>query len=117
MNTSPALPQAQPQQDAPLASRYYVILAVLAAVVGLVASYVTAEFFVLGLERTESDAIARSTLVSAGILMIVCELACFFIAAVVPRERLRALRAQLIICASVLVLFEFATISLTSSPP
>ncbi|MBY0453760.1 MAG: hypothetical protein K2Q11_02620 [Burkholderiaceae bacterium] len=91
----------------------YYLLALTAAVIGIAASVVTAQFFIVGLERIEGDAPARHALVAAGVLMIVTELAAFFLAALLPARRLRALRVQLLTLAVLLVSFECATIYLT----
>ena len=102
-----------PETGAHLPSWAYRWLALASGLIGIAASVVTARFFVVGLERIEGDAPARDALVAAGILMIVTELVAFFIAALLPAHRLRALRAQLLILAVLLVSFECATIYLT----
>ena len=99
--------------DSPLFRTTYFFLAALAGVIGLATSVITARFFVIGLERTEADSTTREVLILAGVLMIVVELAAFFIAALLPRRQLRALRWQLTACAVLLVGFEFATIATT----
>ncbi|MDD2730138.1 hypothetical protein [Malikia sp.] len=104
---------ASHEHDAHLPAWAYRALALVAAVIGLAASGVTARFFIIGLERTEADSLARDVLILAGVLMVVTELAAFFIAALVPRRQLRALRWQLTMCALLLVGFEFATIAVT----
>lgn len=104
---------ASHEHDAHLPGWAYRALALVAAVIGLAASGVTARFFIIGLERTEPDSLARDVLILAGVLMVVTELAAFFIAALVPRRQLRALRWQLTMCALLLVAFEFATIAVT----
>jgi hypothetical protein len=72
------------EQDTHLPRWAYRLLALAAAVIGLACSAVTARFFVLGLERTESDGLAREALILAGVLMIVVELAAFGMAALLP---------------------------------
>ena len=62
----------------------YTVLAVLAAVIGLASSAVTAQFFVMGLQRVEPDTFARDALMAAGLLMVVTELAAFGLAALLP---------------------------------
>ena len=91
----------------------YRVLALLAGAIGLTASAVTAQFFVVGLQMLEADAPARDALVAAGVLMIITALAAFFVSSLLPAARLRALRAQLLVCASLLVAFECSTIYLT----
>ncbi len=98
------------EQDTHLPRWAYQLLAVAAAVIGLACSAVTAQFFVLGLERTESDSLAREALIAAGVLMIVVELAAFGLSALLPRERLKALRTRLIWTGVALVAFEIATL-------
>lgn len=98
------------EQDTHLPHWAYRLLALAAAVIGLACSAVTARFFVLGLERTESDGLAREALILAGVLMIVVELAAFGLSALLPRERLKALRVRLIWTGIALVAFEIATL-------
>ena len=99
--------------QANLSPSAYRWLAAAAAAIGIAASIVTAQFFIVGLQRLEADAPARQALIAAGVLMIVTELAAFFLAALLPTRQLRALRAQLLLCAGLLVAFEGATIYLT----
>lgn len=101
------------EQNTPLSPAAYRLLAVLTAAIGLVASAVTARFFVLGLERMESDSLAREALIAAGLLMIVVELAAFGLAALLPRQQLRGLRMQLMLIGLLLVGFEGVTIYVT----
>ncbi len=98
------------EQDAHLPRWAYRLLAVAAAIIGLACSAITARFFIIGLERTESDSLARDALILAGVLMIVVELAAFGMSALLPRERLKALRTRLILTGAALVIFEVATI-------
>lgn len=91
----------------------YLVLAVLAAAIGLASSAVTAKFFVFGLQRVEPDTFAREALIAAGLLMIVTELAAFGLAALLPKHQLRALRWQLMLCGVLLLAFESATIYVT----
>lgn len=99
--------------QANLSPSAYRWLAAAAAAIGIAASVVTAQFFIVGLQRLEADAPARNALIAAGVLMIVTELAAFFLAALLPTRQLRSLRAQLLLCAGLLVAFEGATIYLT----
>lgn len=80
-----------------------------------VCSGVTAQFFVLGLERLEPDSGARHALIASGLLMVVVELAAFGLAALLPRAALRALRVQLVLCGALLLAFEGVTIYLTQA--
>ena len=98
------------EQDSHLPRWSYRLLALVAATIGLACSAITAKFFIIGLERTESDGLAREALILAGVLMIVVELAAFGMAALLPRERLKALRTRLIWTGIALVIFEVATI-------
>lgn len=91
----------------------YFALAFITAAIGLAASGVTAQFFVIGLQQLESDELARDALVAAGILMILTELAAFGLAALLPAQRLRALRWQLMAIGALLVGFEGVTIYAT----
>jgi len=91
----------------------YILLALLAAVIGLASSVVTTQFFIIGLNRTEPDALARDALIAAGVLMIVTELAAFGLAAMLPKAQLRALRWRLMACGLALLAFEAATIYVT----
>lgn len=91
----------------------YIALAAITAAIGLATSGVTAQFFVIGLQQLEADAMARDALVAAGILMILTELAAFGLAALLPTQRLRALRWQLMACGVLLVGFEGVTIYAT----
>lgn len=91
----------------------YIALAAITAAIGLATSGVTAQFFVIGLQQLEADALARDALVAAGILMILTELAAFGLAALLPTRRLRSLRWQLMACGVLLVGFEGVTIYAT----
>ena len=96
-----------------LPRRAYIALALLAGVIGLASSVVTAQFFILGLQRIEPDALARDALIAAGVLMIVTELATFGLSALLPKARLRALRWRLMACGLALLAFEASTIYVT----
>ena len=91
----------------------YFALAFITAAIGLAASGVTAQFFVIGLQQLEADELARDALVAAGILMILTELAAFGLSALLPAQRLRALRWQLMVIGALLVGFEGVTIYAT----
>ena len=107
---SGAARQRRSEQDIHLPRSAYFWLALAAATLGLACSAITAKFFVLGLQRVESDGMAREVLILAGVLMVVVELAAFGLAALLPRERLKALRTRLIVMGIALVAFEIATI-------
>lgn len=93
----------------------YTLLALITAVIGLASSAVTLDFFVLGLQRLEADALARDALIAAGVLMIVTELAAFGLAALLPVAQLRALRGVLVACGLMLLAFEATTIYVTQA--
>lgn len=100
-----------PSQDLP--KSLYAFLACVSALIGLASSVVTAKFFILGLDRIETDALARDALITAGVLMVITELAAFGMAALLPRLTLRSLRVHLIICGVFLLSFETVTIYVT----
>jgi len=91
----------------------YAMLALATGIIGIASSYVTARFFIFGLNRLETDDLLRESLISAGVLMTVTELAAFFVAALLPRHQLRALRFKLIASGLVLLAFESVTIYAT----
>lgn len=90
-----------------------ILLAFICACIGLASSYVTGQFFVAGLERLEGDSMARDALLASGVLMIVVELAAFGVSALLPRQAMRALRVQLVVCGLMLLAFEGVTIYVT----
>lgn len=91
----------------------YVTLSFITAAIGIAACGVTAQFFILGLERLEPDPTARSMLVATGMLMIATEMAAFGLAALLPAKKLRSLRIKLIATGILLLAFEAATIYAT----
>lgn len=101
------------EHNAHLPAWSYIALAIVTAAIGLATSGVTAQFFIIGLQQLEADALARDALVAAGILMILTELAAFGLSALLPTQRLRALRWQLMACGVLLVGFEGVTIYAT----
>lgn len=101
------------EHNAHLPAWSYIALAIVTAAIGLATSGVTAQFFIIGLQQLEADELARDALVAAGILMILTELAAFGLAALLPTQRLRALRWQLMACGVLLVGFEGVTIYAT----
>lgn len=101
------------EHNAHLPAWSYIALAIVTAAIGLATSGVTAQFFIIGLQQLEADALARDALVAAGILMILTELAAFGLAALLPTQRLRSLRWQLMACGVLLVGFEGVTIYAT----
>ena len=104
---------AASNNDTPLPRWAYVLLACLAAGIGLASSAITAQFFVLGLERAEPDAVARDLLIATGFLIVATELAAFGVAALLPVHQLRSLRYKLMVCGSLLLAFEATTIYAT----
>ena len=101
--------------DAHLSARTYAILAFVFGLIGLIASAVTAQFFVVGLLKMEADALARDALIAAGVLMIVAEVLAFGIASLLPRNQLASLRHKLIAFGLVLLAFEGVTIYVTQA--
>lgn len=102
--------------EAPFLPRWaYLLIAAVTAAIGLASSAVTAKFFVLGLDKMESDPVARSVLVATGVLMIVTELAAFGIAALLPAHKLRSMRTTLLACGALLLAFEATTIYVTQA--
>ena len=101
------------EHNAHLPAWSYIALAIVTAAIGLATSGVTAQFFIIGLQQLEADALARDALVAAGILMILTELAAFGLSALLPAQRLRSLRWQLMACGVLLVGFEGVTIYAT----
>ena len=95
--------------------RFAGLLAAICAVVGLASSYVTGQFFILGLQKLEADEIARAALTASGVLMIAVELIAFGLAALLPRSALRGLRFKLILIGCLLLAFEGVTIYATQS--
>ena len=87
------------------------LLATTTGALGLATSAVTADFFVLGLQQIEADAIARQALAAAGILMIAAEVVAFFIAALLPAGH--RLRPLLLWAGFALIAFEALTLFAT----
>lgn len=105
--------QLSARQDAHLSARAYSLLALLLGLVGLAASAVAAEFFVVGLLKLEADALARDALIAAGVLMIVAEVLAFGVASLLPRAQLATLRRGLVAFGLALLAFEGVTIYVT----
>ncbi|ART61482.1 hypothetical protein CBP36_21175 (plasmid) [Acidovorax carolinensis] len=99
--------------DAHLSARAYTILAIVFGLIGLTASAVTAQFFIVGLLKLEADEMARDALIAAGVLMIAAEVLAFGIASLLPRSQLASLRRQLIGFGLALLAFEGVTIYVT----
>jgi len=99
--------------DSQLPPWAYSVLALTSAVGGVVAATITTRFFVLGLERTEADVLAREVLIAAGALMVVVELLAFGLAALLPRSHLRAARFKLLALGIALLSFEAGTLYVT----
>lgn len=91
----------------------YALLAFLFGVVGICASAVTADFFIVGLLKLEADETARSALIAAGVLMIVAEVLAFGVAGLLPRAQMGSLRRKLIAFGLALLAFEIVTIYVT----
>lgn len=109
----PATAHVTVEQDAHLPAWAYTLLAIVVGLVGLTASAVTANFFVVGLLKLEADALARDALIAAGVLMIVAEVLAFSVAALLPRTRLASLRRRLTVFGLALLAFEGVTIYAT----
>jgi hypothetical protein len=93
-----------------LSPQIYKALAAISACIGLCFSAVTGYFFVLGLQQMEPNELARDVLTVAGLLMIVAEVAAFFIAALLPGQVMRSLRWLLLSVGLVLVTFQAVTV-------
>lgn len=93
-------------------SSIYLWLAAAFFAVGVGASVVTADFFIVGLCNMETDPAARNALVAAGVLMIIAEVLSFGAAGLLPRQ-MRMLRRNLIVFGVTLLLFEVVTIYVT----
>lgn len=91
----------------------YSLLATVFGLVGICASAVTADFFIVGLLKLESDATARNALIAAGVLMIVAEVLAFGVAGLLPRQKMGSLRRKLIAFGLALLAFEIVTIYVT----
>ncbi|WP_304350791.1 hypothetical protein [Comamonas testosteroni] len=99
--------------DLHLQSWVYVLLALVFSLVGICASAVTADFFIVGLLKLEADATARNALIAAGVLMIIAEVLAFGVAGLLPRKQLGSLRRNLIAFGLALLAFEIVTIYVT----
>ena len=86
---------------------FLIILAALAGLIGLASSAVTAEFFIAGLQNTETST-GKTALIAAGILMIAAEVVAFFIAAVLPKNH--SLRLPLLFAGFLILIFEAVTV-------
>lgn len=109
----PSTPHVTVEQNEHLPAWAYTLLAILIGMVGLAASAVTANFFIIGLLKLEADALARDALIAAGVLMIVAEVLAFSVAALLPRARLASLRRRLTVFGLALLAFEGVTIYAT----
>ena len=109
----PSAPHVTVEQNEHLPAWAYKLLAILIGMVGLAASAVTANFFIIGLLKLEADALARDALIAAGVLMIVAEVLAFSVAALLPRARLASLRRRLTVFGLALLAFEGVTIYAT----
>lgn len=91
----------------------YALLAFVFGAVGICASAVTADFFIVGLLKLEADATARNALIAAGVLMILAEVLAFGVAGLLPRKQMGTLRRKLIAFGLALLVFEIVTIYVT----
>lgn len=89
-----------------------VTLATLCAGLGAWASVVTLRYFEFGARALEADAAARELAGATALLLVVLEMAAFALAALLPRERLRAQRWGLATLAAAVLAFECMTIVL-----
>lgn len=101
------------QQDAHLSARAYALISFVFGLIGFTTSAITAQFFIVGLLKLETDALARDALIAAGVLMIIAEVLAFGIASLLPRNQLASLRLKLIAIGLVLLAFEGVTIYIT----
>lgn len=91
----------------------YRALGSVAGLIGLSASTVATWFFILGLLQTERDETARQALIAASVLLTVGQLAAFGIAAALPRDVLRGVRAVLLSLGAALFIFEVGSMAIT----
>ena len=87
-------------------------LAALCAGLGGWASAVTLRYFEFGARALEADEAARGLASATALLLVVLEMAAFALAALLPRERLRAQRWGLAVLATAVLAFECMTIVL-----
>ncbi|NML14511.1 hypothetical protein [Azohydromonas caseinilytica] len=88
------------------------MLAALCAGLGGWASVVTLRYFEYGARALEADEGARALASATALLLVVLEMAAFALAALLPRERLRAQRWGLAVLATAVLAFECMTIVL-----
>ncbi|ONC30052.1 hypothetical protein AQ915_20565 [Burkholderia pseudomallei] len=100
---------------AALSRRTYRCLGVLSGAAGLMAAAVTAQFFILSLQRIEPDPSARAALTTAGVLMVGCEMLAFAVAGLLSGPQLRGLRRTLMALGVALLTFEAGTMYLTQA--
>lgn len=70
----------------------YKALALVCLVLGVWASWITWRFFVHGSSSMEADDAVREISIAAASMFIVCEMAAFFLAKMLPAQRLWVLR-------------------------
>jgi hypothetical protein len=95
-----------------LPRRACLALAALCAGLGAWASVVTLRYFEFGARALEADEAARALASATALLLVVLEMAAFALAALLPRERLRAQRWGLAMLAAAVLAFECMTIVL-----
>lgn len=81
-----------PMNPIPIPRWARISIALACAGIGLASSTVNGSLLVRGLELTEPDASSRAILIASSVLMIVTELAAFFLASLLPSARLYRLR-------------------------
>ena len=91
----------------------YKAFALVCLVLGVWASWITWRFFVHGSSSMEADDAVREISIAAASMFIVCEMAAFFLAKMLPAQRLWVLRWQLLAFAGAMLAFECFTIILT----
>jgi hypothetical protein len=99
--------------DTRLSPRFYSLLALFSAALGLSAAWVTIAIFVLGMQRLEPDPAVRAALSGMGTLLVAAELATFGLAGLLPARTMRGLRAALVVVGVLLLAFETVTIYVT----
>lgn len=113
MNDDPnAAKKATPGRGGLLPRWACLALAALCAGLGGWASVVTLRYFEFGARALEADEAARALASTTALLLVVLEMAAFALAALLPRQRLRAQRWGLAVLAVSVLAFECLTIVL-----
>lgn len=105
--------QQQAERNMHLTTGQYKALALVCIVLGVWASWITWRFFVHGSASMEADDAVREISIAAASMFIVCEMCAFFLAKMLPAQRLYVLRWQLLAFAGAMLAFECFTIVLT----